>query len=144
MKQVLLAVKENTALTENVFKMKLDGDLSDITLPGQFVNIKIDNFYLRRPISVCDLDDNILTLIYKVVGKGTEAMSKMSTGTVLDVLMGLGNGYDLELCGDSPLLLGGGVGVPPMYLLAKRLIKSGKKVTVILGIKPENYGDLFA
>ena len=138
MKQVLLAVKENTALTENVFKMKLEGDLSDITLPGQFVNIKINGFYLRRPISVCDLDDNTLTLIYKVVGKGTEAMSKMSTGTVLDVLTGLGNGYDLELCGESPLLLGGGVGVPPMYLLAKRLIKSGKKVTVILGFNTES------
>ncbi len=138
MKQVLLAVKENTALTENVFKMRLEGDLSEITSPGQFVNIKIDNFYLRRPISVCDLDDNTLTLIYKVVGKGTEAMSKMSTGTVLDVLTGLGNGYDLELCGESPLLLGGGVGVPPMYLLAKRLIKSGKKVTVILGFNTKS------
>lgn len=138
MKQVLLAVKENTALTENVFKMRLEGVLSDITLPGQFVNIKINGFYLRRPISVCDLDDNTLTLIYKVVGKGTEAMSKMSAGAVLDVLTGLGNGYDLELCGDSPLLLGGGVGVPPMYLLAKRLIKSGKKVTVILGFNTES------
>lgn len=138
MKQVLLAVKENTALTENVFKMKLEGDLSDITLPGQFVNIKINGFYLRRPISVCDLDDNTLTLIYKVVGKGTEAMSKMSAGAVLDVLTGLGNGYDLELCGDSPLLLGGGVGVPPMYLLAKRLIKSGKKVAVILGFNTKS------
>ncbi len=133
MKQVLLTVKENIALTENVFKMTLEGDLSGITAPGQFVNIKINNFYLRRPISVCDLEGNILTLIYKVVGKGTEVMSKMGAGTVLDVLTGLGNGYDLELCGDSPLLLGGGVGVPPMYLLAKRLVKSGKKVSVILG-----------
>lgn len=138
MKQVLLTVKENIALTENVFKMKLEGDLSEITSAGQFVNIKIDNFYLRRPISVCDIEGDALTLIYKVVGKGTEVMSKMGVGMVLDVLTGLGNGYDLELCGGSPLLLGGGVGVPPMYLLAKRLIKSGKKVAVILGFNTES------
>ncbi len=138
MKQVLFSVKENTPLTDNVYKMTLTGDCSDITAPGQFVNIKINGLFLRRPISVCDREGDTLTIIYKVVGKGTEIMSKMSEGTVLDVLTGLGNGYNLELCGENPLLLGGGVGVPPMYMLAKELIKSGKKVTVILGFNTKS------
>lgn len=138
MKQVLFSVKENTPLTDNVYKMTLTGDCSDITAPGQFVNIKINGLFLRRPISVCDREGDTLTIIYKVVGKGTEIMSKMSAGTVLDVLTGLGNGYNLELCGENPLLLGGGVGVPPMYMLAKELIKSGKKVTVILGFNTKS------
>ncbi len=138
MKQVLLTVKENIALTQNVYKMTLEGDCSDITAPGQFVNIKIEGFYLRRPISVCDVNGDLLTIIYKVVGKGTEKMSKMKKGTVLDVLTGLGNGYDLSLCGDSPLLLGGGVGVPPMYLLAKELRNIGKNVSVILGFNTKS------
>lgn len=133
MKQVLLTVKENISLTENVYKMTMCGDCSDITAPGQFVNIKIDGLFLRRPISVCDREGDTLTIIYKAVGKGTDAMSKMSAGTVLDVLTGLGNGYDLELCGEEPLLLGGGVGVPPMFLLAKELRNTGKNVSVILG-----------
>lgn len=133
MKQVLFSVKENTPLTDNVYKMILTGDCSDITAPGQFVNIKIDGLFLRRPISVCDRIDNELTIIYKVVGIGTEMMSQMPKGTVLDVLTGLGNGYDLTLCGEKPLLLGGGVGVPPMYMLAKQLIEQGRSVSVILG-----------
>lgn len=133
MKQALFTVKENFSLTQTVYKMTLCGDCSDITAPGQFVNIKIDGLFLRRPISVCDREGDTLTIIYKVVGKGTDIMSKMISGTVLDVLTGLGNGYDLSLCGESPLLLGGGVGVPPMYMLAKELCKMGKKVSVILG-----------
>lgn len=133
MKQVLFSVKENTPLTDNVYKMILTGDCSDITAPGQFVNIKIDGLFLRRPISVCDRTDNELTIIYKVVGKGTDEMSRMQEGTVLDVLIGLGNGYDLTVSGKKPLLLGGGVGVPPMYMLAKKLIEQGKSVSVILG-----------
>lgn len=137
MKQVLLTVKENISLTETVYKMVLSGDCSAITAPGQFVNIKIDGLYLRRPISVCDRQGDMLTIVYKVVGKGTKIMSEMPQGTVLDVLTGLGNGYDLDICGDNPLLLGGGVGVPPMYMLAKELIKSGKKVTVILGFNTQ-------
>ena len=132
MKQGIFEILENVALTENVFKMTLSGDVSAITAPGQFVNILLDGLYLRRPISVCDLGENTLTIIYKVVGKGTEQLSKM-TGGQLDVLTGLGNGYDLSVCGDAPVLLGGGVGVPPMYLLAKRLLAMGKKVSVILG-----------
>lgn len=138
MKQVLLTVKENISLTENVFKMVLTGDCSAITSPGQFVNIKIDGLFLRRPISVCDCEGDTLTIIYKSVGKGTEIMSRMSEGTALDVLTGLGNGYDLDICGEAPLLLGGGVGVPPMYMLAKELIKRDKKVSVILGFNTKD------
>ena len=132
MKQSLFKIIENTPLTENVFKMVLQGDVSAITAPGQFVNIKLEGLYLRRPISVCDVGENTLTIIYKVVGKGTKQMSEMKDGN-LDVLTGLGNGYDLSVSGDQPVLLGGGVGVPPMYLLAKELINQGKKVKVILG-----------
>ena len=138
MKQALFTVKENIGLTENVFKMTLCGDCSAITVPGQFVNIRIDGLFLRRPISVCDREKDMLTIIYKVVGKGTDIMSKMPVGTELDVLTGLGNGYDLELCGDAPLLLGGGVGVPPMYMLAKELRNMGKNVSVILGFNTKN------
>ena len=132
MKQGLFQIIENTRLTASVYRMRLVGDTSHITRPGQFVNVKLDGFYLRRPISVCDCQGDTLTLVYKVVGKGTEAMSKMTEGT-LDILTGLGNGYDLSLSGDKPLLLGGGVGVPPLYLLAKKLIAEGKKVSVVLG-----------
>jgi len=133
MNQRIFTVISNDALTQNVYKMVLGGDTSAITSPGQFVNIKLDGLFLRRPISVCDYDDNTLTIIYKVVGKGTEVMSQMSVGAKLDMLTGLGNGYDLSLSGHFPVLLGGGVGVPPMYNLAKKLIAQGKPVSVILG-----------
>ena len=133
MKQSIFTIKENVALTINVYKMTLVGDTSDITNCGQFVNILLDGLYLRRPISVCDCEGDTLILVYKVVGKGTEQMSKMSAGECLDVLTGLGNGYDLADAGDHPLLLGGGVGVPPMYMLCKKLIAEGKRVSVILG-----------
>ena len=137
MKQGLFNIIENIPLTGSVYKMTLSGDTSAITAPGQFVNIKLDGLYLRRPISVCDVQGDVLTIIYKVVGKGTEQMSKMSEG-VLDVLTGLGNGYDLDVAGEMPVLLGGGVGVPPMYLLAKRLVALGKKVRVILGFNTKD------
>ena len=133
MKQELFKIISNTPIANDVLKMVLEGDTSDITASGQFVNIKIDGLFLRRPISVCDVDDKRLTLIYKVVGKGTEAMRDMKSGETLDVLTGLGNGYDLSVSGEKPLLLGGGVGVPPLYNLAKKLIAEGKEVTVILG-----------
>ena len=132
MKQGLFEIIENIPLTSNVYRMRLKGDTSDITAPGQFVNIKLDGFFLRRPISVCDKEGDILTIIYKTVGRGTEAMAEMKEGK-LDILTGLGNGYDLTVSGDNPLLIGGGVGVPPMYKLAKELVAMGKKVTVILG-----------
>ena len=133
MKQGIFTVTENTPIAKSVYKMTLSGDTSGITAAGQFVNIKLDGCFLRRPISVCDCTDGCLTIIYKVVGSGTELMSTYTAGTQLDVLTGLGNGYDLSLCGDTALLLGGGVGVPPLYLLAKRLISEGKKVFAVLG-----------
>ena len=137
MKQGNFSIIENIALTDNVYKMTLQGDVSAVTAPGQFVNIKLDGLFLRRPISVCDVADDCLTIIYKAVGKGTAQMSQMKEGT-LDMLTGLGNGYDLTLSGSHPVLLGGGVGVPPMYLLAKRLIAQGKKVSVILGFNTQS------
>ena len=132
MKQGLFEIVENKPLTDCVYKMVLRGDVSAITAPGQFVNIKLEGLYLRRPISVCDVCEDTLTIIYKVVGKGTEQLSQMQNG-ILDVLTGLGNGYDLSVSGDKPVLLGGGVGVPPMYMLAKQLLAQGKSVRVILG-----------
>ena len=132
MKQNLLKILSNQMLLPNVFKMRLAGDVSAITAPGQFINIKIDGLFLRRPVSVFDLDDNSVSIIYKVVGKGTEILSNMTSGD-LDVLTGLGNGYELSKSGDNPLLIGGGAGVPPMYLLCKRLLEQGKTPTVILG-----------
>ena len=137
MKQGLFEIVSNVPLTDNVYKMVLRGDTSDVTASGQFVNIKLEGLYLRRPISVCDLEGDKLTIIYKVVGKGTEQMAAMKEGK-LDVLTGLGNGYDLTLAGDRPVLLGGGVGVPPMYLLAKKLTAMGKHVQVILGFNTKS------
>ena len=137
MKQELFTIKENRPLTDSVYLMKLIGDTEGI-VAGQFVNIKIDGLYLRRPISVCDSEDGELTLIYKVVGIGTEAMSGMREGEALDILTGLGNGYDLTASGECPLLVGGGVGTPPLYKLAKELTAMGKKVTVILGFNTKS------
>ena len=133
MKQGMYTIKSNRPLTADVFEMRLAGDTGAITAPGQFVNIKLEGLFLRRPISVCDWDESGLTIIYKVVGKGTEQMSKMHEGEELDVLTGLGNGFDVEKCGEKTLVIGGGVGVPPMYGLAKALLKAGKKPVAILG-----------
>ena len=138
MKQSIFTILSNEALTDTVYKMVLCGDTSAITAPGQFVNIQLDGMFLRRPISVCDYDEKTLTIVYKVVGKGTKAMSGMSAGTELDILTGLGNGYDLTVSGENPVLLGGGVGVPPMYNLAKKLVAEGKKVSVILGFNTKS------
>lgn len=133
MYQGFYEIKSNKKLTDSIFEMVLIGDTSSITAPGQFINIKIDGFYLRRPISICDYYESTITIIYKVVGEGTEVMSKMNAGENLDVLCGLGNGFDTSKSLDKPVLIGGGVGVPPMYSLCKKLIKEGKSVTVILG-----------
>ena len=141
MKQSFFEIIENVALTETVYKMVLRGDVSHITQSGQFVNIKLEGLFLRRPISVCDLSNDTFTIIYKVVGKGTEKMSKYQVGDKLDVLTGLGNGYDLSLSGQNPVLIGGGVGVPPMYLLCKKLLQQGKTPTVILGFN--NASEIF-
>ncbi len=137
MKQGLFEIIENTRLTDTVWRMRLRGDTSAVTGPGQFVNILLDGLFLRRPISVCDCEDDVLTLVYKVVGKGTRQMSEMTDGT-LDVLTGLGNGYELSEAGERPLLLGGGVGVPPLYMLAKRLIAAGRQVSVVLGFNTKD------
>ena len=137
MTQVFMKITENKLIAERTYYMTLEGDTSAITASGQFVNIKLDGFYLRRPISVCDCEDGKLTIIYKVVGNGTEKMSELSAGDELDVLCGLGNGYDTSKSGDSPVLIGGGVGVPPMYMLCKKLISEGKNVSVILGFNSE-------
>ncbi|MBR6657051.1 MAG: dihydroorotate dehydrogenase electron transfer subunit [Oscillospiraceae bacterium] len=137
MRQLLFEIKENRPLTKDIMEMVLAGDTSDITRPGQFVNIKLDGLYLRRPISVCDSEEGKLTLIYKVVGKGTEQMRDMTEGT-LDILSSLGNGYDTSISGEKPLLIGGGVGVPPLYMLAKELRKEGKEVSVILGFNTKD------
>ena len=133
MKQSIFTIVSNEALTDAVYKMVLEGDTSAITNCGQFVDLRLPEKYLRRPISVCDYDESTLTLIYKVVGEGTKIMSTLTVGTKLDVLTGLGNGYDTSLSGDAPMLVGGGVGVPPMYNLCKKLIAQGKHPQVVLG-----------
>ena len=133
MKQSIFEIVSNEALTDVVYRMVLAGDTSAITNCGQFVDLRLPEKYLRRPISVCDYDETTLTLIYKVVGSGTEIMSTLTPGTKLDVLTGLGNGYDTSLSGDRPVLVGGGVGVPPMYNLCKKLIAEGKQAQVVLG-----------
>ena len=143
MKQRLFEIKSNEQIAKNVYRMQLCGDTTGI-LPGQFVNIRVEGQFLRRPISVCNIEpplnniEPLLTIIYKVVGVGTEAMSRLPIGTQLDVLTVLGNGYDLSKAGDKPLLVGGGVGVPPMYMLARQLREAGKAVRVILGFNTKD------
>ena len=133
MKQITLTVTENTRLADGIYRLRLAGDTSAITAPGQFVNLKLSGFFLRRPISVCDWTERKVTLIYKVLGRGTDAMTRMAPGTELDALTGLGNGYDVSRSGERPLLVGGGVGIPPLYGLAKRLTAQGRRVTAVLG-----------
>lgn len=147
MQRVILTVTKNEALTPLIYKMQFAGDVSGVTRAGQFVEIALDGLYLRRPISVCNYDDGELTIIYKVVGKGTDLMSQMAEGTQLDVLTGLGNGFDTEHDCAKPLLVGGGVGVPPLYRLTRDLIARGKEVTVVLGFNTESeifYAEEFA
>ena len=136
-KQNKYTVLENTSLTKDVYKMILQGDTQYITAPGQFINIALDGKYLRRPISVCDYDGETITILYKVAGEGTEQMKNLPVGTVLDVLTGLGNGYDITKS-KKPVLIGGGVGVPPMYNLAKALLENGQSVSVVLGFNTKS------
>ena len=138
MKQVIFEILSNEALTADVYRMVLGGDTSGITKAGQFVEIALPGKFLRRPISVNDWEPGKLTIIYKVVGHGTEQMSALPAGTRLDVLTGLGNGYDTTLCGDNPVLVGGGVGVPPLYGLCKRLLSQGRHPSVVLGFNKES------
>lgn len=137
MEQQLFTVLSNKALTDSVYCLELSGNTSAITAPGQFVEVKVPEKFLRRPISVCDWTPDSLTLIYKVVGSGTDILSRLESGARLDLLTGLGNGYDLSLSGQSPVLVGGGVGVPPLYGLAKALMLQGKQVQVVLGFNRE-------
>ena len=138
MKQSVFEIKTNEKIADGIYKMILSGETDSITAPGQFINIKLDSFFLRRPISVCDYDENTVTIIYKTVGAGTEKMSTLKSGEKLDILIGLGNGFDTQKSGDNPLLIGGGVGTPPMYNLAKRLSENGKNVTVVLGFNSKS------
>lgn len=133
----MMKITDNKKIAEKTYFMSLEGDTSAIAKPGQFINIKLDGFFLRRPISVCDCENGKLSIIYKVVGNGTKEMSELPVGAELDILSGLGNGYDTSKSGDCPVLIGGGVGVPPMYLLCKKLVSEGKKATVILGFNSE-------
>ncbi|MBE6939441.1 MAG: dihydroorotate dehydrogenase electron transfer subunit [Ruminococcaceae bacterium] len=133
MQQSIFEICVNRPLTETTWEMVLRGDTSAITHPGQFINIKLEGYYLRRPISVCDWNGETVTILYKILGHGTEAMTHMTPGQKLDILTGLGNGYDPEKSGDAPLLVGGGVGIPPLYGLARRLRGEGKTVTAVLG-----------
>ena len=137
MKDLIFTIYSNEKIAKNTFEMVLCGDCTDIKC-GQFVNIKLDGFYLRRPISVCCVEGDKLTIIYKVVGGGTEAMAQMGVGTELLVLTGLGNGYDTSKSGDKPLLVGGGAGVPPMYQLCRDLVAQGKSVSVIIGFNSKD------
>ena len=136
-KQNIYKILSNEKIAKDVFEMVLEGDTQYITAPGQFINIQLDGKFLRRPISVCDYDDTTVTIIYKVVGEGTEMMSELAEGESLDVLTGLGNGYDISQ-GTRPMLIGGGVGVPPMYNLCKKLIAAGQKPVVILGFNTKD------
>ncbi|MBQ4540245.1 MAG: dihydroorotate dehydrogenase electron transfer subunit, partial [Alistipes sp.] len=132
-KKGIYKIVANEPLTSDVWRMVLEGDTQWISRPGQFVNIELEGLYLRRPISINDWTENTITIIYKVVGRGTEQMSRMTAGEELDVLTGLGNGFDVDVECERPLLVGGGVGVPPLYRLAKELLARGKKVSVVLG-----------
>jgi len=143
MKECQFRITENTAIARDVFRLRLEGDVSEVRRPGQFVNLRLEGLFLRRPISVCDRSEEGMTLIYKAVGRGTRQLSRMAPGESLDILTGLGNGYDLSRAGESPLLLGGGVGVPPLYWLARELRKQGKRVAAVLGFgaRAEVFGE---
>lgn len=133
MKQGIFELIDSYRLTNDVYKISVVGDTSAITKSGQFVNILVDGCYLRRPISVCDLYEDVITIVFKVIGKGTKRLSEYGKGKKLDILTGLGNGYNIEKSSDKPLLIGGGIGVPPLFLLAKELVFENKQVSVILG-----------
>lgn len=138
MERIFPKVIGNAKIAENTYEMRLSGDFSSITAPGQFVNFAVEGCYLRRPISVCDVENGILTVVYKTVGKGTEIMSRIRPGETMDVLSGLGNGYDVGAGGERPLLIGGGAGVPPMYMLCKALVRAGARPVAVLGFNSRN------
>ena len=147
MKQVILTVQSNEQLVPGIWRMILSGDCSAISAPGQFIDIRLDGFYLRRPISVCSAGESFVTIIYKILGRGTDYMTRLAPGMRLDVLTGLGNGFSTEEAGDAPLLIGGGVGLPPLYGLAKKLLAQGRRPRAVLGFNTASemfYDDEFA
>ncbi len=131
-------VIDNRPIGANTMMMLLEGPTDEFTAPGQFINIAVPGFTLRRPISVCDIDGDTLTIVYDIVGHGTESLSEMAPGTVLDILPALGNGFDMSRCGERPVLLGGGVGCPPIYSLAKNMIEADILPTVVLGFNSDD------
>ena len=136
MNEVRFTLTENARLAPNVYRLRLAGDASAITAPGQFLELSIPGFFLRRPLSVCDWEDGSVTILYRAVGDGTRALAEMKPGQTIDALCGLGNGFDVTACGEKTLVIGGGIGVPPMYSLAKRLLAAGKTPAAILGVTP--------
>lgn len=141
MKQGIFTAAENRPLTNKVSRLILAGDVSAIERPGQFVQLRLNGLYLRRPFSVCDRAEDSFTVVFETVGKGTAKLRDIQPGEKLDVLTGLGNGFDLSACGDTPLLIGGGTGVSPLYWLAKELLRQGKRPTALLGFNTA--GDVF-
>ena len=133
MKQAIFEIRSNRPLAPGVFELVLAGDTTNFRAPGQFAALALEGFYLRRPLSVCDWDADTLTLVYRTVGQGTAALSAYPPGRKLDLLTGLGNGYALAKSGDRPLLVGGGLGAPPLYALARRLLETGCHPAVVLG-----------
>ncbi len=138
MRKVFLSVLENEKVAKDTYVMRLVGDAGDTLYPGQFINLALDGFYLRRPFAVCDYDNKVLTIIYKTVGKGTLQMSRLGKGVMMDALTGLGNGFDQSVSGQTPLLIGGGSGIPPLYYLAKQLRADMKNVKVLLGFNSDD------
>ena len=132
MEKVILQISSNTQVGKDIYLMRLEGDLSSITNPGEFVEVKLDDYYLRRPISVCDFSSTNLDLLYKVLGRGTKDMFSLEVGTKLDVIVNLGNGFDTSLS-QNPLLIAGGIGIAPMIWLAKAFNEKGIKPTLIYG-----------
>ena len=133
MNEVTYTIAENAPIASGVFRLRLTGDTSAITAPGQFLELKLPGFFLRRPISVCDWEENTVTLLYKVVGGGTDWLSRCTAGQTLDTLYGLGNGFDVAACGKTTLLCGGGIGAAPLYGLARRLLAAGQTPVAVLG-----------
>lgn len=143
MKKLYFEVKSNTKIAHDTYEMMLDsmGEHHGISNPGQFVNIKLNGFFLRRPISVCDWDEKGITIIYKTIGAGTHALAEAKKGMLLDILTPLGNGFDIHDNGNvgiRPILIGGGAGVPPLYGLCKALVNEGKKPVVIAGFNTKS------
>ena len=133
MKEADYIIISNIALNSAIYEMRLKGDTGALSRSGQFIDVAVTGKYLRRPISVCDYDEKGLTIVYKVVGEGTAALSRMRPGESVNALCGLGNGFDDGAAAKKIALVGGGVGLPPLYGLAKRLKENGAVFSVLAG-----------